>query len=163
MGLRAPANRAQGHPLNLQRLVLLGVAEVPRLDDPALRSVDVLFVLDVLNADAHAVLCEDDVLLAHALRGRLAELVGGEVDLVEDPADAGEDDEGDDEGEELSACEAKVSETVDAVGGEGRGWGAAEQSRAAQSRAAQSSGRSCAPALARRAQAGWVDGHSPDG
>lgn len=55
-------------------LVLLGAGQIPGLDDVALRLVDVLFVLHVPDADAHAVLCEDDVLLAHALGRALADL-----------------------------------------------------------------------------------------
>lgn len=89
-------------------LVLLGVGQIPGLDDVALRLVDVLFVLHMPDADAHAVLCEDDVLLAHALRRALADLGEGEVDLVEDPGDAADEGDGDGEGDDLAVWWARA-------------------------------------------------------
>lgn len=59
---------------NSHFLVFLGGGQIPCLDDVALRLVDIFFVLQVPDADAHAVLCEDDVLLAHALGRALADL-----------------------------------------------------------------------------------------
>lgn len=86
----------------LHFLVPLRGPQVPRLDDVALCLVDVFLVLHVLDADADAVLCEDDVLAAHALGRGLAHLCEGEVDLVEDPAAAAEEGDGDDEGDDLA-------------------------------------------------------------
>lgn len=82
----------------------LGVplGQVPRLDDPALRLVDVALVLDLADADAHAVAGEDDVLAAHAARGRGADGAAGEVDLVGDPGGDGDDGEGEEEGKEFA-------------------------------------------------------------
>lgn len=84
--------------MNVRFLLL---SQIPSLDDITLRLIDIFLVLDLLDADLDAILCEDDVFLAHALRGLFRHLGGGEVDLVEDPADAAYDGEGDDEGEEL--------------------------------------------------------------
>jgi hypothetical protein len=56
----------------------------------------------MLDADAHAVLCEDDVLLAHALGGRVADGCNGEPDVPANPGGAGEDGDGDDEGNKLA-------------------------------------------------------------
>lgn len=56
----------------------------------------------MLDADAHAVLCEDDVLLGHAVARRLFDLVGGQVDLVAHKGGAAEEDEQEDEGEYLA-------------------------------------------------------------
>ena len=83
-------------------LLLVLAAHVPGLDDPALGGVDVLLVLDVLDADAQAVLCEDDVLLAHLLGDVAPHADDAEVDLVADEGQAADDDEGDDEREELA-------------------------------------------------------------
>lgn len=77
------------------------VAEIPCLDYPALRGIDVIFVADLLDAHADAVLGEDDVLLAHALRRRLLHLGDAEVDLVAYPAADDDDDEENDKGDEL--------------------------------------------------------------
>lgn len=89
-------------------LVPLRSPQIPRLDDVALCLVDVFLVLHVLDADADAVLCEDDVLAAHALGRGLAHLCEGEVDLVEDPAAAAEEGDGDDEGDDLAGAERKM-------------------------------------------------------
>lgn len=78
----------------MELVALPGAAEVPGLDDPALRGIDIFLVLHVPDADTHAVLCEDNVLLSHALRGGVAELGGGNVDLVKNPADSRDYDEG---------------------------------------------------------------------
>lgn len=56
----------------------------------------------MLDADLEAVAGEDEILLAHALRDVAAHLVDAEVDLVADPGEGGEDEEGQDQGEELS-------------------------------------------------------------
>lgn len=56
----------------------------------------------MLHADLQAILGEDDVLLAHALRDVAAHLVNAEVDLVGDPGEGGENEDGEDEGEKLS-------------------------------------------------------------
>lgn len=56
----------------------------------------------MLDADADAVLCEDDVLAAHALGRGFAHLGEGEVDLVEDPAAAADEGKGDNEGDDLA-------------------------------------------------------------
>ncbi len=77
-------------------------SHVPGLDDPALGGVDVLLLLDVLDADAEAVLGEDDVLLGHAGLGVVADLGRAEVDLVPDEGDAAEDGQEDEEGQELA-------------------------------------------------------------
>lgn len=77
-------------------------AQIPSLDDPTLGLVDVVLVRGVLDADADAVLCEDDVLLAHALRRGLLDLVDGEIHLPKHPGNAGEEEEGNDEGDDLS-------------------------------------------------------------
>lgn len=82
--------------------VLLVRAQVPGLDEVTLGGVDLALVLDVLDADAEPVLGEDDVLLAHALGDVPLHLGDAEVDLVADPGEAGEDEDGEEEGEELS-------------------------------------------------------------
>lgn len=90
-------------PVSLPLARLLGVGRVvPGLDDPLLGGVDVSLVVDVLDADAEAVLCEDDVLLLHAVARLLLDLVGRQVDLVADPAQAADDGEEDDERKELA-------------------------------------------------------------
>ena len=77
-----------------------------------MRLIDVLFVLDLLDADAHAVPSEDDVLLAHALRGRVADGLAGKVYVVADPGRDAKDYEDDDEGEELAVFRTTVSNLV---------------------------------------------------
>ena len=84
--------------------LLVLAAHVPRLDNPALRGVNVLLVLDVLDADAQAVLGEDDVLAAHLLGHVALHPDGAEVDLVADEGEASDDHEGNDEREELAIC-----------------------------------------------------------
>lgn len=91
-----------------QRLVFSRVAEIPGLDNPALGSIDIFLVLDLLDANANAILGEDDILLAHALLGRLADLADAEVDLVADPSGAGEDEKEDDEREDLPGKRGRV-------------------------------------------------------
>lgn len=76
-------------------------AQIPSLDDPTLGFIDVVLVRGVLDANANAVLCEDDVLLAHALRGGLLDFVHGEVHLPKHPGYAGEEEKGNDEGDNL--------------------------------------------------------------
>lgn len=82
---------------------VLRLCHIPRLDDPALRLVDVRLVLDALDADLEAVLCPNDVFAPHALRGRLADLLGAEPDVVADVADDAEDYKEYDEREDLAA------------------------------------------------------------
>lgn len=84
-----------------RRLVHGGVAHIPGLDDQPLRLVEILLVLDVPHADLDAVLGEDDVLLVHARRRRVADLSSAHVDVVAHEAGDADDDEEDDEGEEL--------------------------------------------------------------
>lgn len=81
--------------------VLLLLAKIPGFYDVALRLVDILFVLNLLDADAHTVLGENDVLLAHTLRRCLAHLGDAQVNMVEDKADTANDAESDDQGEDL--------------------------------------------------------------
>lgn len=80
--------------------MILCLTQVPGLDDIVLRGVDVVFVLNLLYAHAHTVLCEHDILLPHALRRRLAHLVDTEVDLVSHPSYNAEEAQGEHEGEE---------------------------------------------------------------
>lgn len=75
--------------------------QFPRIHKISLRSVDLAFVLDVLDADLETVLGEDDILLAHALRDVAAHLADAEIDLVADPGKDDEDDCCEDEGKEL--------------------------------------------------------------
>jgi hypothetical protein len=106
MALRQRILTANGKQIeggqNSQILILPDLAHIPCLNDPALRGIDVFLVLDLLDTDTHAVFGEDDVLLAHALGGRVADLGDGEVDVPADPSGAGEDDESDEEGNELT-------------------------------------------------------------
>lgn len=78
-------------------------AQVPGLDDPALGGVDVVLRLDLLDPDLDAVLCEDDVLLAHSLRRGVLHLGDADVDLVADPTADAQEGEDDEEGEDLAA------------------------------------------------------------
>lgn len=66
---------------------------VPGLDDPGLRGVDVALVLDVLDADLHAVLGEDDVVRGEAVLGVGADLGRAHVHVVAHEADAGHHEE----------------------------------------------------------------------
>ena len=78
------------------------LSHVPSFDDPALRLVDVGFVLDALDADLEPVLGPDDVLAIHAFGGALANLLGAEPDVIADVACAAEDSEDDYERENLT-------------------------------------------------------------
>ena len=84
------------------RLIILCGTQIPRLDDKALCRIHVVLVLDLLDAHAQAILGEDDVLLAHALRRRLGHLADTQVDLVADPGADADDGEDDYEGEDLA-------------------------------------------------------------
>ena len=75
------------------------VPEVPSLDDPVLRRIDVLLLLYMLDADLEAIFSEDEVSSSHALLGVVADLGRAEVDLVDDEGDAAEDREKDQERE----------------------------------------------------------------
>ena len=55
------------------------------------------------DADLDAVAGKDDVLLGHLRLGRVADVAGGEIDVVADPASDGDDGEEDDEGEEFAS------------------------------------------------------------
>lgn len=103
----------------VQGLIFPGVSEVPGLDNPTLGGVDIFLILDLLDTDTDAVLGEDDVLLAHALRRRLLYLGEAEIDLVADPGRAGEYDEEDDERDKL-AGERRAVSTVESREGGGR-------------------------------------------
>ena len=76
--------------------------------------VEVRLVLDVFDIDAQAVLGEDDVVLAHLLAGLRLDLDHGQVDLVADPGQAGQEEERDDQGQQLPVWE--VSLAADAKG-----------------------------------------------
>lgn len=78
-------------------------AEVPGLDDPSLGFVDIFLVRGVFDADAHAVLGENDILLAHSLRSRLLDFGHGYVDLPENPGDAANKSDGYEKGKDLTA------------------------------------------------------------
>ena len=74
--------------------------QLPGLDKEALGAVEVRLVLDVLDVDAQAaVLGEDDVVLVHLLARLRLDLAHRQVDLVADPGQAGQEDEGDDQGQ----------------------------------------------------------------
>ena len=82
--------------------------QLPGLDKKALGLVEVRLVPDVLDTDAQAaVLGEDDVVLVHLLAGLRLDLAHGQVDLVADPGQAGQEDECDDQGQQLPAWEVK--------------------------------------------------------
>lgn len=53
--------------IDVQLFLLLRLAKVPGFDNPALGLVNIFLVLHMLYTDAHAILGEDDVLLAHSL------------------------------------------------------------------------------------------------
>ena len=87
-------------------LVLLRIpAQIPRLHNPLLRPIHLLFGLDVLDPDFQAILSEDDILLVHAFRSHIADLSRADVDLVENKSDASEEEEEEDEGGELATVE----------------------------------------------------------
>lgn len=86
----------------LSLLLLLGRGQVPGLDDVLLRAVDVLLRLDVLDADADALLGEDDVLLPHLLARLFLYLHERHVDLPANKGKPGEEDDEDAKGEELA-------------------------------------------------------------
>lgn len=97
---------------------ILCLTEVPRFYDEALGLVDVFLVSNILDTNPHTVLCEDHVLLAHPLRGRLTHLSDAEVNVVEDEANAAHDAEGEDQREDLSEEREGhgVSDGVDILG-----------------------------------------------
>lgn len=76
-------------------------AQLPRLDDPPLRLVDVVLVADGLDADAHAFLGEVDVAARHALLGGPADLDDALVDVVADDGEAADEDGEEYEGDQL--------------------------------------------------------------
>lgn len=67
-----------------------------------MRRVDIVLVLDLLDVDAHAVLGKGKVLVANVFAGLLLDLGDAEVDLVADEAEAANDGEEDDEGDDLA-------------------------------------------------------------
>lgn len=92
LGVVRPARPFAGHGVP---------AQLPGLDDPPLRLVDVALVLDGPHADAHALFGEVDVAARHALLGGAADLDDALVDVVADDGEAAEDDGEEDEGDEL--------------------------------------------------------------
>lgn len=83
-------------------VVVAASPHIPGLDDPALRAVDVVLLLEVLDAYAHPVLREHHVVPRHALL-RVAPYLGyADVDLVPDGCDDRHDRCGDYEGDELA-------------------------------------------------------------
>lgn len=83
--------------------------QVPRVDDPALGSIDLLLTLNVLDADLETVLGPDDVLLAHALRHVAAHLGCALVDMVAHEDEAGHNYEEYDQRYKLAAKGTEVS------------------------------------------------------
>lgn len=77
-------------------------AQIPGIDKVFLRGIDLVLMLDVLDADFNAVLGKYDMFLAHALRDGALHLVDAKIYLVANPCESGEDCEEDDEGEELA-------------------------------------------------------------
>jgi hypothetical protein len=84
------------------RLIPRPRTQRPRLDQETLRLVDVVLVLHLLDADAHAVFGEHDVFALHFVGCGDGDFLRGEVDLVADDGEAEEEEEEDDEGEELA-------------------------------------------------------------
>jgi hypothetical protein len=93
-------------------------AKVPRLDKDPLRSVDVIFIADLFNANAHAVLSEGYVLTVHLLRCSFLDLGGRHVDMIEDKCDRAYQCEEDYQGDELSSREDYMLAWVNHPGGE---------------------------------------------
>jgi hypothetical protein len=107
-GLKLPVLRGGGLLLVPEAALVLGPgAQVPRLDEEALGGVDVALGVDLLDADLHAVLGEDDVLGVDLVAGGGRDLLHGEVELVGEDADGDEEDEEDDEREEFAARVSK--------------------------------------------------------
>lgn len=86
--------------------------QVPRFDEDALRLVNVIVVSDLFHAHFHAVLCEDNVLLLHLLRGGIGDLHDREVDVVPDKCQASQDSKEDNEREELAGGQLEDDQSI---------------------------------------------------
>ena len=75
------------------RLVPGPSAQIPRLDDAVTRCVDIAFGVDLLDADLEAVLGEGDVLFRELVGCGLRDFLDGEVDVVPNETEDGEDEE----------------------------------------------------------------------
>jgi len=80
-------------------------AQIPSLDQHVLSGIDIALILDLFDADTHAVFGKDDILLLELVRGDGRDLDGGEVDMVAYEGGESKDDE---ENEERCDFAARV-------------------------------------------------------
>lgn len=78
------------------------VPQVPGLDHPALCGIDILLLLNVLNADAQPIFGKDHILLGHLVSSRLFYLVHGDPDLISHKSGTCEEQEKDHKGQDLT-------------------------------------------------------------
>jgi len=71
-------------------------AQIPCLHQNTLCPIHVVFVLDLLHSNFHAILCKHNVLGLHLVIGGMAYLGDGDKDLVANKCEASEKDEEDD-------------------------------------------------------------------
>jgi hypothetical protein len=76
-------------------LVLRPGAQVPRLDQETLRGVDIALCVDLLDADLHAILGEDNILGLDFFIRSLGDLLHRDVEVVGEDGDADEENEQD--------------------------------------------------------------------
>lgn len=75
---------------------------VPSLDNPRLGSIDIAFVLDMLDANFDAVLGDNDVTRGEAVLGIFANLGCSNINLVAHETDASHDQQQDDQRKDLT-------------------------------------------------------------
>lgn len=96
-----------GSRLRLSRILLIPQSalvarpgtQIPSLDQESLCGINVALVLDLLDADFHAVFGENYVLGLHFLRGALGDLEEAEVEMIAYKGRSEEHNQEDDEGE----------------------------------------------------------------
>jgi hypothetical protein len=76
--------------------------QIPRLDQEPLGAIDIVLILQLLHAHLHAILCEDDVVGVHLIRGGVGDLLEGDVEVIGDEGRARQNCEEEEEGEEFA-------------------------------------------------------------
>lgn len=94
--------------LYLRLATILSCTQIPCLNEPALCRIDIILGLDLLDANLDSVLCENHVLLAHALGGDVGHLGDADVDLEAYPAAHAEEGEDDNKRKDLAVWSIRV-------------------------------------------------------